>query len=222
MGLWNYASKATVWLPMGHADHDPVNTRTLNRGRGGAALDAVFGAGAATPTKIADRHGYTFDGGDVARIAALPTIEPPWSIAIVYTSSDAAPASQYIVDVESGRLAVGFFAAPNVYLGFSAAGTAVHATAGTANKGDGRTHTAVLSHDGTSYYFHIDGRLDVTSAVPASVDLSGAIGIGAHYSVAGNYHIGGINHLSVHDGIALSPLQVMDWHIAASREWHRI
>lgn len=51
-------------LPMRSTQHDALNATTLNVGGGGAALNAAFGTGAATPTKLDHQRGYTLDGGD--------------------------------------------------------------------------------------------------------------------------------------------------------------
>jgi len=56
--------RCQLWLPLQMDDHDPDNDKTLNRGREGSTLDADFGAGAAEPTKVDYRRGYSFDGGD--------------------------------------------------------------------------------------------------------------------------------------------------------------
>lgn len=46
-------------LPMDMASHDPSNLRTLDVS--GSKIHASFGAGAAAPTKLTDRAGYTFN-----------------------------------------------------------------------------------------------------------------------------------------------------------------
>jgi hypothetical protein len=55
-------------LPMRHRDHDPDAGVSINRGRAGSELDAAFGAGAAEPSKLVDRHGMLFDGGDYLNV----------------------------------------------------------------------------------------------------------------------------------------------------------
>jgi hypothetical protein len=61
--MWTYKKNCTVNLPMGLAQHDPTNFRTLDVS--GNGNHAIFGDGSTSstfPTKIINRHGYSFDG----------------------------------------------------------------------------------------------------------------------------------------------------------------
>jgi len=69
---YTYRNKAVLDLPMLMRDHDAVNARTLDRS--GKGLHASFGAGAASPTKLA-RRGYEFTGGDYLEIAYDPRLK---------------------------------------------------------------------------------------------------------------------------------------------------
>lgn len=60
--MFQYRNKHSIFLPMRAIDHDPANTRTLDRS--GYGRHGVFGAGAAAPTKLPARHGYDLDGAD--------------------------------------------------------------------------------------------------------------------------------------------------------------
>lgn len=66
---YSYMDSATGVWQMRAQDHDPANTRTLDSSGNGNHL--TFGAGAATPTKIARHHGYALDGADDYFSAAL-------------------------------------------------------------------------------------------------------------------------------------------------------
>jgi len=62
--VYSYREQTSLDLPMGAAQHDPTNVRTLDVS--GNARHATFGDGSTPttyPTKLA-RHGYDFDGGD--------------------------------------------------------------------------------------------------------------------------------------------------------------
>jgi hypothetical protein len=58
--VYSYRSQPTINLQMRNTDH----TATATLDTSGNGRHAVFGAGAATPTKLVDKHGYNFDGGD--------------------------------------------------------------------------------------------------------------------------------------------------------------
>jgi len=58
----NYTERAIINYPMGIAEHDATNTQTLDRS--GNGNNGNFGAGAAEPTKLADKHGYTLATAD--------------------------------------------------------------------------------------------------------------------------------------------------------------
>jgi hypothetical protein len=65
--MFTYEDRSSLWLPMRQIDHDAGNLKTIDRS--GRGRDAVFGAGAAAPTKLAGRHGYDLDGGDYMAVA---------------------------------------------------------------------------------------------------------------------------------------------------------
>ena len=67
MSFHQWRKSLLLDLPMDALRHDPTRGRTDNVGKSGGELHGYFGAGAATPTKLTDRHGYYFDGGDWIR-----------------------------------------------------------------------------------------------------------------------------------------------------------
>lgn len=72
--IYNYMNNAKVWLPMTAACNDPTNVRTLDKS--GNGLHFRFGNGVTSttyPTKLSDRHGYSYDGGDYLQALANQT-----------------------------------------------------------------------------------------------------------------------------------------------------
>lgn len=117
MGLYNWRNKADIWLGMRHGDHDPVNSRTLNRGRGGAALDAVWPAAPGIPTKLGTRHGYSFDGGDHLNLGTTLSFgdgagnDQPFSICwcgVVTVAAAASMLSKFNGDTSDGEYQITF------------------------------------------------------------------------------------------------------------------
>jgi len=58
---YRYINEAVLDLPMGMAEHDPTNTRTLDLS---VTANHPTWTGSAEPVKLTDKHGYTFDGVD--------------------------------------------------------------------------------------------------------------------------------------------------------------
>jgi hypothetical protein len=58
--LYSYRNRATIYLPMRNNEHTATQTLDVS----GNKRHATFGAAAACPTKLTNRHGYDFDGGD--------------------------------------------------------------------------------------------------------------------------------------------------------------
>jgi len=196
MGLWNWRNKAIVDLPMGHAEHDPVNTRTLNRGRGGAGLDAVFGAGVASPTKRPDRHGYLYDGGDWMTITADPAIVPGTHSVLLAGDFELINGNT-IFDANTGGGA-----------GWAIiAGTLLSSATGTHYVNGQQTSQM---HPGNRTIAITAMALDIDTVLTLGADTGGA-----------NAMTGGLDYFAIFAG-TLSPLQVQDFHIASLRQWHRI
>ena len=227
MGLYNWRSKLLGDWPMRHADHDPVNTLSVNRGRAGTALDAVFGAGAATPTKLTYRRGYDFDGADymdcsvggyqltTGELSVMATLQtPPAGVYYIYSWENAGVTlvARLITTATEYRFYVGNTAAVNI-------ATATRANYAVAV---GQQHTVIGVHDGTDTLLYLNGELAATAATPlAPAATADPMRIGWRPDGGSNEYVGEMYHVGMAD-FALSPHQVAQYHREMMKRLHQI
>jgi hypothetical protein len=209
---FDWQNRLDLHLLMRMVDHDPDNSKTLNVGNG-AALDGILGAGVHEPAKLV-RQGYEYDGNDCIQISSYPVNSGAWSLLIAGVSADASLANEYLSDVQTGRILLGWFNTSASIMYFDGTNTRTIANAWT--KGDNLIHTAVLTNDGSGQYeFYVDGE-SVDSFAGVNRSLGGDIGIGCKNSADANYLTGKI----LTHGIAefeMQPVQVYDFDINVRR-----
>lgn len=93
--VFNYRSKAVVDLPMGAAQHDATNLKTLDVSPGGRHF--TWTAGATAPTKLAT-VGYSSDGGDTLSSSAV-VANATYTVALVVKHSSV---TGYLADWRGG------------------------------------------------------------------------------------------------------------------------
>jgi hypothetical protein len=205
---YNYRNKAVLDLPMRNAQ-DNVGVKTLDVS--GNENHAVFGAGAATPTKLAKR-GYYFDGGDYMTSPSPEggdfDISGGGTICCLIKPGDLS-SNQYIINTAYSSL--------NRYGLFLSGGSlrfrfGVWNTVSSDYLLSGGHYSICAIFDGVNTsYMYINGIQQSGSTGLSLVPTSGGVVIGARADLAINFFKGSIYHMLVADDI-LTPLQVADLH----------
>ena len=200
------------------AQHDAVNTKTLNVGRGGSTLDADFGAGAAEPTKLDYRRGYEFDGAaDYMILSSFPSTAI-WTVLLTLQSLQmTATPNEYLLDAETGRLVIGWAAASNVLQIYDGTwrNTVIYA------RDDAAIHTLAITNAGADVYgIYFDGESRGTVA-GTSRSLGGDVALGAEYTGTGRWTEMNLYHAGIADAV-LTPTQCLQYHRSQMKRLHQI
>lgn len=216
-----------LWLPMTAECHDPTNGQTLNRGIASHALNGVFGAGAAEPTKLTDRHGYSFDGGDqidastgyaptTGEISILMAFSGPETGATDYIFDWETPLGDVVCVLTSTATELRFFVGS-----LALAVNAARVTLADYSLVESRFTTVVGIYDGTDTLIYVNGEYAAVAVTPvAPAATSNPMTIGSRANGAFRY-TGNIYHTGMAD-FAISPLMVGDYHLHMLQEYNQL
>ena len=221
MSTYTWRNRLQVDLPMRMAQHDPVNGKTLNVGRGGSTLDADFGAGAAEPTKLDYRRGYSFDGSDYLEVALDVTAWTAISILMTFDGVDNAFHRMASL-LHSGGDDIRIFWDNTPELIVTTDDGAMNTVTVTNGNGAG-IHTVGLIFDGTTLFGYLDG-VQRGSDNSNDFDFSGAAGTLTFGSFSGGgsaWYTGNILHSCAAD-FAMTPTQVAAYDIEMKRRINKI
>lgn len=217
-----YRSKASIYLPMTNSCH----TATATLDTSGNGRNAVFGAGAAAPTKLVGRHGYDFNLANAQYMTstlngALNTSEITVAAEFEADYAYNAGANSFIWDASNLARCYCYkdaagnirFAAGNTGIfGWAAATTAIHW-----RQGGTMTVVASLKSGKNNAWFN-GNRLLVNDATAWPVTNPAVLSIGSSYDTFNN-HDGRITRFASYPQ-ALTSLQVYDllaqWQARAS------
>lgn len=215
---YRYRNRAILDLPLLAADHDPANSKTLNRGRGGSTLDADFGAGAREPTKLTSR-GYSFDGSDT--LICSPDAEGYANT----TGKVSAFVSCRLDDASDFRAPIswevtGDTTTMNALILYTNIGPDLRFYSGPTGLvilspdliPEGKVQSLGVTNDGSVMVAYVNGvevGRDSTPGVMTSDPQP--MHVGARTDTGGNGFAGEIYKAEIYD-FALDPTQALDWH----------
>lgn len=211
-----YERKALINLPMGIAQHDPTSVRTLDMS--GKGNHGTFGDGSTSttyPTKLVDKHGYYFDGGDSIKFNNYASIYASTALTFCMTANLTDTTTKYIVGwLNGGGGGAGYGIAVNVTgTGKIEAYTCGAGWMSTVNIiRPGHIFTYVYTQNGTSWKCYLNGKLDnsgtsLTSIIPDY----GAKYLMRRQDVA-TYAFGTMYDFKFYDFV-ISPIQAADYHL---------
>jgi hypothetical protein len=205
---YNYRNQAVLDLPMRAEQHEA--TRTLDVS--GNGNHAVFGAGAATPTKLAKR-GYKSDTNDIIKVSDCATCRPGGSFSIAVLCRGFTPGNRVIFESGDGNAAFSLQQFINDNFSFSVGGGYYEsATHGLALDGTARTVIAVYESADKTVSIYISGKDDTGPLVVPIADpiyTNGGINI---LSRNGAFGWSGDLYQSMLFARALTPIQAADLH----------
>lgn len=210
-------------LPMTSELHNPTKGRTDNVGTAGGELHGVFGAGAAEPTKLSQRRGYSYDGGDHMQCSAGYSLTTGLVSAMICFSGAAPAAADGIFGLESGGTYAFLIYSLATDLRFYSGGGAPGNSAQVARVSwpVEQLCTFVGVYDGTNTLAYVNGQLAATATTPlAPVTNSLPLMVGARPGPA-NYYTGEIYHVGMAD-FACSPLMVQEYYLSMLQELNNI
>jgi len=226
VSLNTWRNRLLLDLPMRMQDHDPVGGKTINRGRAGSALDAVFGAG--VPTKIGHHRGYSLDGVGDYFVCSTGYQLTTGRLSLMLTFDGPNPGvADYVVDWETvGGDSVCNLSMTTTELRFFCGSLAGAANAARVVYADyplvkGQVATVVGVYDGVNQLVYIDGALAATAVTPvAPLATSNPLWVGARTN-SGSYWAGEIYHVGLAD-FALGSHQVELYHREMMERFHQI
>jgi hypothetical protein len=216
---YNYRNKAVLDLPMRAAQHESTQTLDVS----GNDNHAVFGAGAAAPTKLAKR-GYSFDGGDYGRSSSGLFADTGLLTMACAVSLDNAT-RQSVFYIGEGVSDVGgliqYESSLNTFCFYSGGGTSDDRACGTAMSPAG-LHIIIGIYDGTNTRIIIDGREGTNAGIPQAPGITASME--AFIGTLGNFtqHTNGNIYRCIAFDFALTPLQVADLHGKMMRSINRV
>ena len=169
---------------------------------------AVFGAGAAAPTKLAGR-GYYYDGTSSYSEITGYTTGTEFAILFYLSSLDTSTAtSHFIFDSETGPFWIGMqVASPNLLVN-----DGTLRDTGFVLIGDHLRHSIVVHKKATGENLvYVDGEL-VYSAAGTARSLGGLVSLGKMYSASGKLTKMNLYDFQIIDG-PIIPTQVWDYHV---------
>lgn len=222
--IYGYESRALINLPMTMAEHDPTNSRSLNRGTLGAAADAHFGA---TNDKLTWSRGYKIDNNDDAlsipdqtdlrfggptesfTVAAHVRLTDPGLSTFVCGKDDAVDDGYQMLI----RAAHGFR--------FSLNSTDFDSNAALAQREGLMTLVASVDREATCELYHNGKSVGSGDATGISMDTTSALLVGTRNAATALPMEGDLLHFAVWN-FALTPMQVVDLHQRWTQEVNKI
>lgn len=212
--MFSYMDYCIQLLPMRIQDHDIANARTLDRS--GNNNHAQLGNGSTTttfPTKLSDRPGYYFDGGDHMVTTILPVATQ--SIYCLFSRRVAVPATcTYFgcYNSVSGRYqALYDFTTTGTLKWYS--GALVYT--GPEMRGQQMISACCRTTGGNKHWLLLDGVTEGKSTSATNLNTTEAMYIGAmnNTGVAQNKITGNIYSYAVFNNIFLNTMQAIDLDI---------
>jgi hypothetical protein len=214
--VFDYEREAVLNLPMGLAQHDVDNNRSLDVSGNNNNVEFGDGATAGTfPDKIVNKHGYSFDGSDDYMHSENPVVLEECTFASL-VKFDANSLNAIMCHGETGdlfNLGVGVQSGIGTdnQINFSMFSTSWKVADSGITPQLGKVYSVVGTFDGTTLSIYVDGELRGTNtAVSDSRSLSVQIGKRFDASNPNNFD-GDIYSAFVLDK-ALTPMQVQDLH----------
>lgn len=224
--VFNYEKDSVLSLPMGLAQHDLSNNRTFDVS--GNNNHATFGDGVTPstfPEKIAERHGYEFDGVDDYLLTANSVVLEAVTFASL-VKFDANSLNAIMCHGETGdlfNLSVGVQSGIGTdnQINFSMFSTSWKVADSGITPQLGKLYSVVGTFDGTTLSIYVDGTLCGTNT--ASPDSRAfPVQIGKRFDPANPNPFAGEIYEAVVLEEALTPMQVQDLHNRMMKGVNRI
>jgi hypothetical protein len=220
---YTYPQRALIDLPMQACQHDPDNVRTLDISSNGN--HATFGDGVTAstyPTKL-QKRGYYFNNSNWLLTAPLTLPNTTKCTFACIIENPNLEATDYFMAVSSAGevdiFGLLFMVAGEIWFYTGATGATKRATYQLTRSGK---HAIVGLHDGVDTKLIVDGIPGVDASAPVSPEITGVQSASFGSNLAtGSRFLGNILEAQIWP-IALTPLQIADWHFNALKRINRV